>query len=132
MLKERMVETMLNQFLLTELKKPFIEFEACKLQLIDDKGNRTKVPVTEEEKTAMSPFTKNLIRIKKYLGVKVDLVETLALSESQNAQDFNLDTFKKVLGYEQKINGVFEQFHQVVDEALKDGVSYECIEALIR
>ena len=51
------------------LSKPFTEWEAYKLGLIDEKGNVIKKPKTPEEKDALNPFY-NLVRKIKYVIVK--------------------------------------------------------------
>jgi len=51
------------------LSKPFTQWEAYKLGLIDDKGNIIKKPTTPEEKNALNTFY-NLVRKIKYVIVK--------------------------------------------------------------
>ena len=51
----------------TLLAKPFPEWDAFKLGLIDEKGNLIKKPVTPEEKSSLNALTNLIRKIKKIL-----------------------------------------------------------------
>jgi len=132
MLREKITNTMLNQLLHHELKRPFTDFQAYKLNLIDEKGNKIKEPITEEEIFAMSPFNRTIIQLKRFMGVKLDLIEGIAIVENEKLLDLPVEKYKKVLEYEERINTIFEDFHTLIDQAEREGISFELIEALIR
>ena len=131
-MKEKLTNTMLNQLILHELKKPFIEFRAFTLGLIDEKGNKTRDPITEDEKFALSPFNKTLIQLKRFMGTKMDLIHGISILENEKILDISVEKYKKVLNYEERMNTIFEEFHILVDQAEREGISFEIIEALIR
>ncbi len=124
-------ESFKNRFMLRELNKKFTDFEAYKLGIINENGDRIKEPLTEQEKAAYSPETKTILKIKKYLGSKLDLINQTAILESASKLNYNKDNHKKVLEYEQKINDIFADLHKTTDEALKDGLTLEQVQALL-
>jgi len=132
MLKERISEVLTNQLLLAELKKPFTEFVAYELGLVNEKGVKIKEPVTEEEHLALSPAIKTLFQLKRFLGSKIDLIEGMTILENQKLLNFTPDTYSKILDYEERINKIFEEFHAIIHEAEQDNISFEILEALIK
>jgi hypothetical protein len=130
MFNETLESALHNQFLLKELNKSFTDFEAYKLGVIDENGNRIKVPVTEQEISSYSPAVKTILKIKKYLGTKLDLINQTAILENSNKLNYNKDNHVKVLQYEEKINDIFSQLHEVTSKALADGLTLEQVEQM--
>jgi hypothetical protein len=130
MFNETLESALHNQFLLKELNKSFTDFEAYKLGIIDENGNRIKVPVTEQEISSYSPAVKTILKIKKYLGTKLDLINQTAILENSNKLNYNKDNHVKVLQYEEKINDIFSQLHEVTSKALADGLTLEQVEQM--
>lgn len=124
-------ESLKNRFLLLMLNKEYKEFEAYKLGIINQNGDKIKEPVTEQEQAAYSPETKTILKIKKYLGPKLDLINQTAILESASKLNYNKDNHKKVLHYEQKINDIIAELHKTTEEALKEGLSVEQVQALL-
>jgi len=124
-------ENLKNKFLLIELNKDYTEFEAYKLGIINANGDKIKEPVTEQEQLAYSPETKTILKIKKYLGPKLDLINQTAILESASKLNYNKENHKKVLEYELKINNIIAELHKTTDEALKEGLSVEQVQALL-
>jgi hypothetical protein len=125
-------ESLKNKFLLNMLNKEFKEFKAYKLGLINEKGDKIKEPVTIQELLAYSPETKTILKVKKYLGSKLDLINQTALLENSNKLSYNKDNHKKLLQYEEKFNNIFAELHQTADEALKEGLSVEQVQAMLQ
>lgn len=124
-------ESLNNRFLLRELNKDYKEFVAYKLGIINANGDKIKEPVTEQEQHAYSPETKTVLKIKKYLGPKLDLINQTAILESASKLNYNKDNHKKVLEYELKINDILAELHKATDNALKEGLSLEQVQALL-
>jgi hypothetical protein len=120
-----------NSFLISELYKKITDFQAYKLGIIDEQGNKIKEPVLESEKASYTPFTKTLLKIKKFLGPKLELIQQTALMESSSREFYNQKNHLDVLKYEDKIKEINEQYYKTVNEALNDGLSLEQIEAII-
>lgn len=124
-------ESLKNRFLLSILNKEYKEFEAYKLGIINENGDKIKEPITEQEQAAYSPETKTILKIKKYLGPKLDLINQTSILESQSKLNYNKDNHKKLLEFEQKINDIIAELHKTTEEALKEGLSVEQVQALL-
>lgn len=125
-------ESMKNKFLLSTLNKHYKEFEAYKLGIINSNGDKIKEPVTEQEQAAYSPETKTVLKVKKYLGSKLDLINRTAILESASKLNYNKENHKTVLHYEEKINNIIAELHEITEEALKEGLSIEQVQALLQ
>jgi hypothetical protein len=125
-------EALNNRFLLRKLNKNYKEFEAYKLGIINNNGDKIKEPITEQEKAAYSPETKTILKLKKYLGSKLDLINQTAILESACKLNYNKENHVKVLEFEQKINTIIAELHKTTDEALKNGLSLEQVQALLQ
>jgi hypothetical protein len=125
-------EALKNKFLTQQLNKNFTDFKAYKLGIINEKGDKIKEPITEQELAAYSPETKTILKIKKYLGSKLDLINQTAILENASKAEYNKETHKTFLEYEQKINNIFAQLHETTDNALKDGLTLEQVQALLQ
>lgn len=125
-------ETLKNKFLLNTLNKDYKDFEAFRLGIINSKGDKIKEPVTEQEKHAYSPETKTILKIKKYLGSKLDLINQTSILESASNLNYNKENHKKLLEYEQKINDAASEVFRTAEEALKEGLSIEQVQALLQ
>jgi hypothetical protein len=124
-------ENLKNKFLLSALNKDYKEFEAYKLGIINANGDKLKDPITEPEQAAYSPETKTILKIKKFLGSKLDLINQTAILESASKLNYNKESHKKVLEYELKINDIISDLFKTVDQALKEGLSIEQVQALL-
>ena len=125
-------ESLKNKFLLSMLNKEFTEFEAYKLGIINEKGDKVKEPVTEQEQLAYSPETKTILKVKKYLGPKLDLINQTQILENINALNYNKENHKKLLQFEEQFNNIFAELHQLTDQALKEGLSIEQVQKLLQ
>jgi len=125
-------ESFKNKFLTQQLNKNFTDFEAYKLGIINEKGDKIKEPITEQEKAAYSSETKTILKVKKYLGSKLDLINQTAILENTAKLNYNKENHKTFLEYEQKINDIFTQLHETADNAIKDGLTLEQVQALLQ
>lgn len=122
-----------NEVLLRELKKDFKEFRCFELGLIDEKGNKIKNPITEQEKLSFTPFVKTVLKIKKYLGSKMDLLEAQNdLSASSMQLNENIEHYKKVLEYQSKVSDIVNDLYKTLDEATANGLCLEDIQKLLK
>jgi hypothetical protein len=124
-------ESLKNKFLTNQLNKNFTDFKAYKLGIINANGDKIKEPVTEQEQAAYSSETKTILKIKKYLGSKLDLINQTAILENASKIEYNKENHKTFLEYEQKINDIFAQLHETADNAIKDGLTLEQVQALL-
>jgi hypothetical protein len=124
-------ESLKNKFLLRELNKKYEDFEAFKLGIINSNGDKIKEPTTVQEQAAYSAETKTILKIKKYLGTKLDLINQTTILESASKLNYNKENHKKVLEFEQRINDIVAELHKTTDKALKEGLTVEQVQALL-
>ena len=122
-------ESLKNNFIIEQLNKKITDYEAFKLGIIDENGNKIKEPLTEAEQNAFSPTTKTLLKIKKHLGSKWDLIHNMLALESESKVEYKKENHQKFLQYETKIQNLISQLHELTNEALKDGLSMEQVES---
>lgn len=122
-------ESLKNNFIKEQLSKNFTDFEAFKLGIIDEKGDKIKEPVSEQEKLAYSPTTKTILKIKKHLGSKWDLIQNTIVLEAESKIEYKKETHQKFLKYESQIHSLLSQLHELTNEALSEGLSMEQVES---
>lgn len=132
MLNEHTVISFLeNKILLKELKKPFTEFQAYKLKIIDKDGNRIKRPVTLEEQNSYSSLTKTIIKLKKYLGPKIDLMEAEEVLAAECVHMNTLDKNKQRSAYRHEINEAVNRIFDILESAAENNFTLEEIKELL-
>lgn len=122
-------ESLKNIFIIEQLNKDFKDYEAFKLGIINENGDKIKEPLTEEEKSSYSSVTKTLLKIKKHLGSKWDLIHNTIVLESESKINYKKENHQKFLQYETKVKDLLTQLHQLTNEALGNGLSMEQVES---
>ena len=122
-------ESLKNIFIIEQLNKDFKDYEAFKLGIINENGDKIKEPLTEEEKNSYSSVTKTLLKIKKHLGSKWDLIHNTIVLENESKIDYKKENHQKFLQYETKMKDLLTQIHQLTNEALGSGLSMEQVES---
>lgn len=133
MIKENVQSFLDHGVLLKELKRSFVEFECFKLGIIDEQGNKIKTPVTEQEKMSFSPMVRTVLKLKRYLGSKIDLIEACGDFEHKvlNINE-NIEHYKKVIEYQDKIRLLVNELYKTLDEAYLDGLLMEDISKILK
>ena len=121
-----------NKIFINELKKSFTDFECYTLGIIDENGNKIKQIVTEQEAASYSPMIKTIIRIKRFLGSKTDLLEKLDSSETKLLTEEGLAKHQKLLEYKDRIDDVINDLYRTIEEAKQDGFNLEEVKKLIQ
>ena len=132
MLKDSVQSFLDNTVLLKELKKEYKDFQCFKLGIIDNAGNKIKNPVTEQEQLSYTSFTKTILKLKRYIGSKIELIEASESLELSIALNENIEHYKKVTEYQNKISVVVDELYKVLSEAQLDGLPLEDIKRLIK
>lgn len=132
MYKESVQSFLDNSILLKELKKSYKEFQCYALGIIDENGNKIKNPVTESEQLSYTPFIKTVLRLKKYLGSKVELMEASESLDATINLNENIEHYKKVLVYQDKVETIVNELYKTLDEAQQDGLPLEDIKKLVK
>lgn len=132
MIKESVQNFMDNEILINELKKSYSDFACYKFGIIDANGNKLKTPITEEEQASFSPMIKTVLRLKRYLGSKIELIEASTFLERESLPVENVVKYQKLLEYKDKIDIITSQLFKVLDEATIDGLSIEDVKKLLK
>jgi len=120
-------------YLMKTLSEPYTNTKAFSLKLIDENGTILRKPETDEEKVAFGVLEEYMITIKKLLGNKLDMVNTLAtvkLQESMSIQDYERINAEK-LKYKEEFKKLGESFNKLTQEAHLKGLSTGAIEEII-
>lgn len=132
MYKESVQSFLDNKVLINELKKDFKNFECFKLGIIDSAGNKLRQPVTEQEIASYGTMVKTIIRLKKYLGPKVELIEAESSFKNKSLQlSEGVEHYKKVIDHQDRIETIINTLYQALDEAQADGLSLDEINRLL-
>lgn len=132
MFKESIQSFFDNNVLLHQLKKDYKEFYCYKLGIIDESGNKIKTPITEQEKLSYTPFTKTILKLKRYLGTKVDLLEaesSLNLSVELNE---NVEHYEKLLNLQLRIESIVNNLYATIEEAQQQNIPLEDIKKVLK
>ena len=129
MISEAINDNMRNKILLNELVKDIQSYKAYELGIIDINGNKVREPVTEEEKASYTQLTKTLLRIKRHLGSKTELIFNTSLLEGAVSEEYNPNTHKKLLEFRSNVKHRFNDIFELIDKALNDGITLEQIDA---
>ena len=133
MFQESLQSHLDDTFLVNELKKDFKEFCCYSLGIINEKGDRIKVPLTEEEKRSYNSFTRTVIRLKKLLGSKVDLLKASLSLEKENCV-VNEGFEKRLLRlkYQTEVDNKVNELYRTFEEAQREGLTLKEIQSFIK
>jgi len=131
MYKENVQSFLDNKIFIRELKKDFTEFRCFQLGIINEHGEKIKSPLTEEENNSFSPFIRTLLRLKRYLGSKIDLIDLKEVTENQIILEKDLSRYKQLMEHKEQITEAVNHLYSTLDKALEQGFSLEEIKKLI-
>ena len=77
-------------------------------------------------------MVKTIIRLKKFLGPKLNLMEAALIMESVNDEQEDIERYKKIVDYRERINDVIEEVYELLDEAHADGLQVEDIHRILK
>ena len=120
-------------YLMKNLSDPYTESRAYALKLIDENGTILRKPETDEEKAAFTILDEYTLTIKKLLGNKIDLVNSMASMKIQ--ESMTMDNYKIIveskLNYAEEFKKLGEAFNQLAQNAVLQGLSVPAVEKLI-
>lgn len=131
MFKESIQGFLDTKVLVHELQKKYTDFKAYELGLIDDQGNKIREPITEEEKTAFTSSIRCIIKLKKYLGPKADLLDATSYFAMEPIKEDFSRTLKKT-EHKDKIDKNINNLYKLMEEAHADGLTLEEILSMIK
>ena len=133
MFREQIEGFLHNRVFLKELKKPYTEFKCYKLGIIDGHGNKLRAPITEEEQACFSPMIRTIIKLKKYLGSKIEVLDATNILEKESVPiTENIEDYKKLLEFKGRVESNINEPYKILDEAYESGISLEEIQKTIK
>lgn len=133
MYKESVQSILDERILLKLLKKEITEFECYKLGVIDSQGNKIKNNLNEQEERSYDSLTKTILRIKKFLGPKADLLHAVNSFQTQISESkVNKEQYTKLLEHQNKIDNIINELYQAIELAQMDGIGINDIKNLIK
>lgn len=133
MFKESVQSHLDSTYLINELKKPFKDFYCYKLGIINEKGDKIKNPVTEQEQSSFDSLTKTIIRLKKFLGNKTCLLDaTFAFDKEKSFISENLEKRQARLKYKALFDEHVNNLYKTFEGANKEGLTLEEIKSFFR
>lgn len=120
MMKEHVSSLMNNNILLYLLNKPIVEFEAYKLNIINEEGICVRKPVSIQEQNSYTCEVKTILHLKKLLGSKLDILNSTLQLES-TTRNIDIDQIKQYY-YQEQLEGIFNDLCTVVEQAQADGI----------
>jgi hypothetical protein len=76
-------------------------------------------------------MVKTIIKLKKYLGSKIDLLEATELLEQTTTKE-NIEQYKMFLEYQDRINNSINEIYQTLEEASNNGLSLDSVKKLVK
>lgn len=133
MYRENLQSFLDHKCLLNELKKDYRQFKCYRLGLIDEQGNKLRNPITEEEQLSFTPMTKTILKLKRFLGPKIDLLNATNLLESDSLPfKNNIEYYKKLLEFQDKVGTVINELYKTLDEAQQQGLALEDLKNVLK
>jgi hypothetical protein len=123
-----------NKILIKELKKPFTKFEAYRLGIINEQGNKIKTPITEEEINSFSPLIRTIVRLKRFIGAKTDLIDVAdSLKEASTSNKILCEAhYSTYVKHKDNVADIVNKLYEALDEARRDGLTLEEAVSLIK
>jgi len=110
-IKETLRKTVEISYLTDRLFENIKDSEAYKIKLINEKGNLLRAPVSPHEERLISPLSKLLLNLKKYIQVdSTTITESLKLLSQQAAYNTTIEEYELKLAFEHDMKHLLKQF----------------------
>jgi hypothetical protein len=125
-------EAFITAYIMKKLEEPFLGSEAFKLGIIDRNGNQIKVPQTLEEKLSFTAIDSYLIKIKKMLGNRSEMLNhAVYLEHVTNVSNLPIELYEKELEFKSELGIISKRFKECLSEAKENNLPTELIEKII-
>jgi hypothetical protein len=115
--RDVVLETLIRKYLTGDLTQT----EPFKAGLIDENGNILRECQSEQDYALLSPLAKTLLRARRFMGPKRDLLNLGMLQESKSPEPEHSQY------WENKIADIMNELHEAVQQAQAEGASTEWI-----
>lgn len=128
-IKEDAPKNVVTAYLINEISKPYTDFAAFKMGVIDEFGGMKKKPLTLDERNSYTPLDQYVLRIKRMLGTKLDLLNGSLYMGMTLHED--IQTFVKEKEVETKMKIASKKFKEAIDLATSLNLPKPVLEKLI-
>lgn len=125
-------ESFILGYVMNKLSEKVYESQAFKLGLIDEKGDKIKKIETIEEQLAFSSIDSYLLKLKKLLGNKIDLLNNeIYLEKAVEASETPIEFYDKEVEFKSEMNNLAKHFFEIVEKAKSNNLPLPAIEKII-
>lgn len=120
---------------LNRLVQPITDMPAYKLGLIDERGHIVRESVNEDEKRALAPFDKYILKIRRLIGEDTtELFKSSVLLEMSSPKQniaFDASVYEQEVKIKSDVKHIVENMATVFDDAVERGFSRAHVENLL-
>jgi len=125
-------ESFIMGYVMNKLTEKVYESQAFKMGLIDESGNMLKKPENMEEKLAFSSVDAYVLKLKKLLGNKIDLLNTsIYLEKAVETSTVPIELYEKEVKFKAEMNTWVTHFFEMAERAYNDNLPTPVIEKII-
>jgi hypothetical protein len=125
-------ESFLTGLMMHSLSEKIVDTYAYKLGLINEMGNIIKKAETLEETMAFTAVDSYLLKLKKLLGNKIDLLNNeIYLEAAIKTSEVPIELYEKEIKLKSDLQMLVKRFYEMVEEAHQNNLPITVIEKLI-
>ena len=125
-------EAFLTAYLMKTLETPFVDMLAFKYGIIDEQGNQLKKPQTLEESLSYTSIDSYLIKLKKIIGNRTELLNyNTFLENSTNISKLPIELYEKELELKSELAILSNRYKKCLIEAKLNHLPTELIEKIV-
>ena len=114
-------ESFIQGYVMKKLVEPITNSPAFQMGIIDIEGNMLRKPETLDEQMAFTAIDSYLLKLKKLLGNKVDLLNNdIYLEAAIKTANLPIELYDKEVKAKTMMKIIVKHFNEVVNESLKD------------
>jgi hypothetical protein len=137
MIRENVHKNFTAAAVLLRLNQPIIETVAYKMELVDELGNRKKIPETLEEKKALTPLDVYIFRLKRYITTeKMELLNSGTIlsilgESSKVVKPFDSNIYETETALKERVKFMINEYKSILLDASKDNITTAEIEEMV-
>jgi len=125
-------ESFIMGFLMHTLSEKISDTQAFKMGIINENGDIIKKPETLEETMAFTAIDSYLLKLKKLLGNKVDLLNSeIYLEAAIKTSNVPIELYDKEVKFKSDMQMLVNRFFDMVQEAQNNNLPITVIEKII-
>ena len=129
-LPENVTHAALNSIFLTLLHTPTVQYDAFKAGIISESGEKLRDPKGLLEHSYYTPMIRTTLRIKRFLGSKLQLLEPGILREHKEV-DVSPERIALKERYRICIEECLQSLTMSLQEGMSEGLTFEEFESII-